>query len=99
MKLVLEEKYAKCVEQTNKHRELLELEVEDMVWVHINMDRFMAWKFRRLKSMVDDPFNIVGKIGDNAYNLEFPNNSKILHFDNKHWEFDPRYGKFGFLRL
>ena len=71
------EKYAKCVEK-KKHRKLLEFEVEDVVWVHINTDRFMAWKFGRLKSMVDDPFNIIEKIGENVYNLELPENSDIL---------------------
>ena len=58
------------MEQTNKHKKLLEFEVEAVVWVHINMDRFLAWKFGRLKSMVDGPFNIIEKIGENAYNLE-----------------------------
>ena len=41
-RLKTEEKYVKCVEQTNKHRKLLEFEVEDVVWVHINTDRFLA---------------------------------------------------------
>ena len=76
------EKYAKCVEQTNEHRKLLKFEVEDMVWVHLNTDIFMAWKFGRLKLMIDGPFNIIENIGENAYNLEPPNNSDILHTSN-----------------
>ena len=43
--LKTEEKYAKCVEQKNKHRKLLEFEEEDVVWVHINTNRYLAWKF------------------------------------------------------
>ena len=62
-RLKTEVKYANCVEQTNKHEKLLEFEVEDVVWVHINTNIFMAWKFGRLKSMVDGPFNIIEKIG------------------------------------
>ena len=68
----------KCVEQTNKHRKQLEFKVEDMVWVHLNIDRFLAWKFGRLKLMVDSSFNINKKIRENAYNLEPPDNSDIL---------------------
>ena len=76
--LKTEEKYVKCVEQINKHKKRLEFEVENVVWVHINMDRFVAWKFGRLKSMVDGPFDIIEKIGENAYNLELQDNSDIL---------------------
>ena len=43
--LKTKEKYAKYMEQKNKHSKLLEFEVENVVWVHINADRFMAWKF------------------------------------------------------
>ena len=55
---------AKYVEQANRHIKLLEFEVGDLGWVHLNKDRFIAWKFGRLKSMVDGPFNIIGKIGE-----------------------------------
>ena len=81
-RLKTKEKYVKCVEQTNKHKKLLEFEVEDVVWVHINTDRFLAWKFGRLKSMVDVPFNIIEKIGENAYNLELLDNSYIFPTSN-----------------
>ena len=80
--LKTEEKYAKCVEQTNKHRKLLELEVEDMVWVHLNTNRFLAWKFGRPKSIVDGPFNIIEKIEENTYNLELPDKLDILPTSN-----------------
>ena len=76
--LKTEKKYMKCVEQTNKHRKLLAFEVEDLVWVNLNKDRFLAWKFGRLKSMVDGPFNIIKKIGENAYNLGLHKDYGIL---------------------
>ena len=66
------------MEQTNKHKKLLYFEVEEVVWVHINTDRFLAWKFGRFKSVVDGPFNIIEKIGENAYNLELPDIFDIL---------------------
>ena len=53
-----------------------------MVWVHINTNRYMAWKFRWLKLMVDGPFNIIEKIGENAYNLELLSNFDILPIAN-----------------
>ena len=76
--LKTKKKYAKCVEQANKDRKLLSFEVEDLVWVHLNKGRFLALKFGRLKSMVDGAFNIIEKIGENAYNLELPNGYDIL---------------------
>ena len=77
-----EEKYVKCAEQTNKHRKLLEFEVEEVVWVGIKTDKYMAWKFGWLKSMIDGPFNIIEKIGENAYNLELLDNFDILPIAN-----------------
>ena len=81
-RLKTEEKYVNSVEQTNKHKELYEIEVEDMVWAHINTDIFLAMKFGRLKLVVDGSFNIIEKMGENAYNLELADNSKILHTSN-----------------
>ena len=46
--LKTENKYAKYVEQEIKHGKLLKFEVGDLVWVYLNKDRFMAWKFGRL---------------------------------------------------
>ena len=70
--------YVKCVQQRNTHKKLLAFEVEDLVLVHLNKDRFMAWNFGRMKSMVDSPFNIIKKIGENAYNLELPDDYDIF---------------------
>ena len=50
--LKIEKKYAKCVEQTNKHKKILAFEVEDLVWIHLNNDGFLAWKFGRFKSLL-----------------------------------------------
>ena len=38
----------------------------------------MAWKFGKLKLMVHGPFNIIRKIGENAYNMELLDNYDIL---------------------
>ena len=51
----------------------------DLVWVHLNNDIFLAWKFGRLKSMVDCPFEIIVKRGENAYKLEMPDDYDISH--------------------
>ena len=70
--LNIENKNAKYVEQENRHKKLVEFEVRDLVWIHLQNDRFPSSKFGKLKSRVDAPFNIIENIGDNAYKLELP---------------------------
>ena len=70
--LNIEKKNAKYVEQENRHKKLVEFEVRDLVWIHLRNDRFPSSKFGKLKPRVDGPFNIIEKIGDNAYKLELP---------------------------
>ena len=76
--LKIEKKYVKYVEHTNKHSKLLDFKVGDLVWIHLNKDIFMAWKFGRLESKVDGPFNIIEKIGENAYTLVLLGDYDIL---------------------
>ena len=42
--LKTKKKHVKSVEQENKHRKLLEFEVGDFVWIHLNKDRFNMCK-------------------------------------------------------
>ena len=44
------------VEQENKHKNLVEFEVGDLVLVHPCKDRFLPWKCGTLKPRVDGPF-------------------------------------------
>ena len=65
------------MEQANRRRKYVEFEVGDLVWVHLHKDRFPLGKFGKLKLRVDGPFNIIEKIGENAYKLQLPDEYEI----------------------
>ena len=90
--LKTEKKYAKYVEQTIMHGKLVEFEIGGLVWVHLNNDRFLAWKFGRLKSMVDCPSKVNEKIEENTYKLELPDDYDISHTFNVK-DLRPYHGK------
>ena len=58
--------------QANKHRKELLLEVGDMVWVHLRKDRFPALWQSKLQPRADGPFMVLEKINDNAYRIDLP---------------------------
>ena len=60
--LKIEKQNAKYVEQSDKHNGLAEFEVGGLLWIHLCKNRFMPWKFGRLKPMVDVPFKIIEKV-------------------------------------
>ena len=68
--LKIEEQNSKYMEQAIMCRKLVEVEIGDLVSVYLCKDRFLPWKFGKLKLMVDDLFKIVEKVGENAYKLE-----------------------------
>ena len=72
VRLKIEKQNAKYVEQANMSRKCVKFEVGDLVWIHLCKDRFPLSKFGKLNLRVDGPFNIIEKIGDNAYKLELP---------------------------
>ena len=72
VRLKIEKKNAKYVEQANRRRKYVEFEVGDLVWVHLRKNRFPPGKFGKLKPRVDGPFKIIEKIGENAYKLQLP---------------------------
>ena len=70
VRLKIEKKNAKYVEQENRRRKYVEFEIGELVWVHLRKDRFPLGKFGKLKPRVDGPFKIIEKIGENAYKLQ-----------------------------
>ena len=69
VRLKIEKKNAKYVEQANRRRKYVEFEVGELVWVHLRKDKIPPGKFGKLKPRVDGPFKIIEKIGENAYKL------------------------------
>ena len=63
------EQYAK---QVNKGRRQVVFEPEDWVWVHMRKEIFPAQRCSKLLPRGDGPFQVLERINDNAYKLDFP---------------------------
>ncbi|WVZ84253.1 hypothetical protein U9M48_031305 [Paspalum notatum var. saurae] len=59
-------------EAGKKGRKKINLEPGDLVWLHLQKDRFLDLKKSKLMPRADGPFKIIEKINDNAYKLELP---------------------------
>jgi hypothetical protein len=57
---------------SNKCRQELKFEPGDLVWLHLRKDGFPDLQKSKLMPRADGPFEILAKIYDNAYKLEFP---------------------------
>ncbi|WVZ58450.1 hypothetical protein U9M48_008725 [Paspalum notatum var. saurae] len=56
----------------SKGRKEIKLEPGDLVWLHLRKDHFLDLRKSKLLPRADDPFKIIEKKNDNAYNLELP---------------------------
>lgn len=65
------EKYA---QRANKHRKRVVYQVGDLVWIHVQRERFPNRKFPKLQARADGPFRIIEKVNDNAYKVDLPGN-------------------------
>ncbi|GJS14623.1 RNA-directed DNA polymerase [Tanacetum coccineum] len=50
----------------------------DLVWIHLRKERFLAWRFGKLKPRGDGPFRVLKKINDNAYKIELPGHYNVF---------------------
>jgi hypothetical protein len=56
----------------SKGRKLVTFEPGDMVWLHLQKDRFPALRRSKLMPRAAGPFKVLTKINDNAYTLDLP---------------------------
>jgi len=73
IKLRIEKKVGKYVDQANKRRKALLFDVGDWVWLHLRKDRFPNQRKSKLMPRGDGPFQVLKRINDNAYELDIPN--------------------------
>jgi len=63
--------------RANKHRKQLEFQPGDLVWLHLRKERFPSWRKNKLIARSDGPFEVLEKVGDNAYKLQLPGDMAV----------------------
>ena len=58
---------------TNKHRRPRTFKEEDLVWIHLQKERFPPGRYGKLKPRADGPFKVLSRINENADKIELPN--------------------------
>ena len=58
--------------RANKHRRPIHFQPSDLVWVHLRKERFPSKRKSKLAPRADGPFEVLEKIGDNAYKIDLP---------------------------
>jgi hypothetical protein len=56
----------------DKGRKNLKFEPRYLVWLHLRKERFLELRKSKLLPRADGPFEVLEKVNDNAYKLDFP---------------------------
>ena len=59
-------------QQANKHRKDAQFQLGDLVWIHLRKERFPSKRKSKLMPRSDGPFEVIEKIGPNAYKIDLP---------------------------
>ena len=73
----IEKKTEQYANQANKGRRKITFEPGDWVWVHLRKERFPAQRRSKLQPRGDGPFQVIGKVNDNAYKLDLPGEYQV----------------------
>ena len=68
----IEKANASYQEQANKQNKKVVFHLEDLVWIHLRKERFPSKRKSKLMPRADGPFDVLKKINDNAYKINFP---------------------------
>nr|KYP51731.1 Transposon Ty3-I Gag-Pol polyprotein [Cajanus cajan] len=68
----IEKKNEQYAKQANKGHVKLTFAPRDWVWVHMWKERFPTQRKSKLQLRGDGPFQVLGRINDNAYKLDLP---------------------------
>ncbi|XP_060202503.1 uncharacterized protein LOC132630942 [Lycium barbarum] len=76
-KLAIERKNEQTALRRNKGRKSVIFKPGDQVWVHFRKERFPAKRRSKLDPRGDGPFEVLERIGDNAYKLDLPSEYQV----------------------
>ncbi|XP_060196232.1 uncharacterized protein LOC132625623, partial [Lycium barbarum] len=76
-KLAIERKNEQTALRRNKGRKSVIFKPGDPVWVHFRKERFPAKRRSKLDPRGDGPFEVLERIGDNAYKLDLPSEYQV----------------------
>nr|GEV30431.1 hypothetical protein [Tanacetum cinerariifolium] len=65
-------------EHAYKRRKQVLYQEGDPVWIHLRKERFLAWRFGKLKPRGGGPFRVLKKINDNVYKIELPGHYNVF---------------------
>ena len=58
--------------QANKHKKKVAFQPGDLVWIHLRKKRFPSKRKNKLMLRADGPFEVLDRVNDNAYKVDFP---------------------------
>ena len=66
----IERKNARVATRVNQTRRRITFQPGDWLWIHLRKERFPHEKISKLQPRDDGPFEVLEKIGDNAYKVD-----------------------------
>jgi hypothetical protein len=75
----IEKKNEQYATKANKGCRQVIFEPGDWVWVHMRNERFPTRRWSKLHPRGDGPFQVLVRINDNAYKLDLPSITLVLH--------------------
>uniref|UniRef100_A0A1U7WNB5 Uncharacterized protein LOC104228082 n=1 Tax=Nicotiana sylvestris TaxID=4096 RepID=A0A1U7WNB5_NICSY len=76
-RLAIEKKNEQTALRKNKGRKQVIFKPGDLVWVHFRKERFPSKRKSKLHPRGDGPFQVLERIGDNAYKLDLPGEFQV----------------------
>lgn len=70
--------------QANKHKKKVVFQPGDLVWIHLRKERFPSKRKNKLMRRADSPFEVLEKINDNGYKVDFPGDYGVSATFNVH---------------
>ncbi|KAF7832903.1 Transposon Ty3-I Gag-Pol polyprotein [Senna tora] len=71
------EKNKQAAKHANKGRKLINFQPPYWVWVHFRKERFPQQRKSKLQPRGDEPFQVIEKINDNAYEIDLPGENQV----------------------